>query len=274
MKSDSPSMTALGAASHRYYHQLFDGLPKILQDNVTQKLLDSGIVEYFKKNHSDWEDRYSLGLRSHILLRSRYSEDCLTESGIQQIVVLGAGFDTFAYRQPSATTSARIFEVDHPTTQRMKLERLRSGGVQIPRNLTLVPIDFEAQQLLDVLIDHGFDTTRPAFVSWLGVTMYLTEDAIDAVLKLVGKFAKGTQLVLPYTEPTSSSSRSMLLERVKEQGEPLISFFTPEEMERKLRTSGFSEVEVPSHEYLVSLFGGRTDGLTVPKRVGIVRATV
>jgi len=267
-------MTALGAASHRYYHQLFDGLPKILDDTVTAKLLDSGIVEYFKKNRSDWESPYSNGLRSHILLRSRYSEDCLKESGIHQIVILGAGFDTFAYRQPSATTSARIFEVDHPSTQKMKLERLRNGGVEIPENLTIVPIDFENQQLLNVLVDKGFDTTLPAFFSWLGVTMYLTEDAIDAVLQLIGKFAKGTQLVLTYSEPAGNTSRNTLLESVKKQGEPLVSFFTPEEMERKLRISGFSDVNVPSPEYLASIYEERSDGLAVPRRTGIMRATV
>ena len=274
MKSDKPSMTALGAASQRYYHLLFDGLPKILDDTVTPKLLDSGIVEYFKKNRSDWENPYSLGLRSHILLRSRYSEDCLVDSGIHQVVILGAGFDTFAYRQPPATSGAKIFEVDHPSTQKLKQERLRKGGVQIPHNLAFVPINFEKQQLLDVLMDHGFDTTLPAFFSWLGVTMYLTENAIDDVLRLVGKFAKGSQLVLTYSEPTTGSSRNTLLHSVKNQGEPLVSFFTPEEMERKLRSFGFSEITVPTPEYLAAIFEGRSDGLTVPRRVGIMRATV
>ena len=274
MESNKPSMTALGAASHRYFHQLFDGLPKILEDTVTPKLLDSGIVEYFRKSRADWESPFSLALRSHILLRSRYSEDCLIESGIHQVVILGAGFDTFAYRQPPSTASVHIFEVDHPSTQKMKQERLSAGGVQIPQNLTHVPIDFEKQELLDVLTDHGFDTTQAAFFSWLGVTMYLTEDAIDAVLQLVGKFAKGTQLVLTYTEPSESSSRNTLLDRVKEQGEPLVSFFTPEEIERKLREFGFSEVTVPSPAYLATLFDGRADGLTAPRRIGIMRATV
>ena len=120
-------------------------------------------------------------LRAFFVMRSRFAEDALAAAvseGVRQYVVLGAGFDTFAYRNPFP--ELRVFEVDHPDTQAIKRQRLADGGIEIPSSLTFVPIDFTTTKLDDALRAAGFDETKPGFFSWLGVVPYLERPAIDA----------------------------------------------------------------------------------------------
>jgi methyltransferase (TIGR00027 family) len=166
----------------RVLHQMFDDEPKILEHPIAVRLVDKQST-FFKLNQELLEHlpvATRLRFKSAFVIRSRYAEDCLAESlsnGVRQYVVLGAGLDTFAYRQPSWADSLRIFEVDHPATQRWKRRRLAEAGISVPRNVTLVPVDFEKISLAAGLTQAGLDFATPTFFSLLGVSQYLGEEA-------------------------------------------------------------------------------------------------
>src|SRR5262249_52440962 len=146
------------------------------------------------------DSTFNQRLRAFVVVRSRFAEDTLraaTDQGVRQYVVLGAGLDTFAYRNPRA--DVRVFEVDHPDTQAWKRDLLARTGIAIPEGVTHVPIDFQAQSLGEGLAAHGFRTDVPAFFSWLGVTMYLADAAVRSTLAWVAQAnAPGSGIVFDY----------------------------------------------------------------------------
>src|SRR5262249_22024613 len=151
--------------------------------------------------------------RSHVVLRSRVAEDRLADAvarGVRQYVVLGAGFDTFAYRQPDWASGLRIFEVDHPESQAAKFAALASAGVTVPRNVTFVPVDFERESLAHALSAARFDAARPAFVSWLGVMVYVDAAAAASVFRMVASLPASSEIVFtfaPRRDPSEGPSR-------------------------------------------------------------------
>src|SRR5450755_3917709 len=147
MDEERPSLTAEGAAVMRALHQAPSHDPKILSDPISVRLVDP--LSDFYKSRVDLLERLPvltrLRLEATFVMRSRYAEDCLAEAfdnGVRQYVLLGAGLDTFAYRQPSWAKSLRIFEVDHPTTQRWKRRRLAEARASVPLNVSFIPGDF------------------------------------------------------------------------------------------------------------------------------------
>jgi methyltransferase (TIGR00027 family) len=202
-----------------------------------------------------------------VCVRSRYAEDIVERqagTGAGQYVILGAGLDTFAYRRPAR--GLRVFEVDHPATQAWKQRRLTDLGVAIPGNLVFVSADFERQGLGPALEEAGFTFAEPAVFSWLGVTMYLTRDAIDQTLSAIARGAAGTWVVLTYNQPdrvlddhavrVTSAMRSI----AAGFGEPFVTLFTREEIDDVLRGHGFDQMEhVGRDEARARYFGGRHD---------------
>ncbi len=187
--------------------------------------------------------------RLFIAARSRFAEDALARavtSGTRQAVVLGAGFDTFALRNPYPGLT--VFEVDHPATQAWKRERLAEAAIALPATLRFVAIDFEREDLAEQLAANGFKPDAPAFFLWLGVVPYLTRAAISAVLRFVAT-QKGNEIAFDYGEPPQShpaEGRARALAfaaRVAELGEPILSYFEPEALHRELLAMGFSEIE-------------------------------
>ncbi len=139
-----------------------------------------------------------------VCVRSRYTEDIVAQEagrGVNQYVILGAGLDTFAYRRAGLSLNIPVFEVDHPATQSWKRRRLADLGVPVPENLVFAPVDFERQVLGTALEEAGFTFQYPAAFSWLGVTMYLTLDAIDLTLSTIAQGADETRVVLTYNQP-------------------------------------------------------------------------
>src|ERR1700691_1687992 len=170
------SRTAHRGGIRRAAHQLLDQ-PKVLDDPLALRIIGPEAAEALRSNPKE-HHAFSRAFRAFMAARSRYAEDelaCGVVHGVGQYVVLGAGLDTFAYRNPHA--GLRVFEVDHPATQEWKREQLRDTEITIPASLTFVPIDFERQTLADGLAQSGFDGAGPAFFSWLGVTPYLTREA-------------------------------------------------------------------------------------------------
>jgi methyltransferase (TIGR00027 family) len=220
-------------------------------------------------------------LRAHVLLRSRFAEDRLADAvrrGVRQYVLLGAGLDTFALRQPGWARSLRIVEIDQPATQGAKRTRLAELGIPVPPNVVLFPVDFEQTTLREALPAAGIDVTAPVFFSWLGVTMYLTEDAVDQVLRTVASLPRGTEIVLTFAtppDPLEEPARLSFAQRAAEVGEPWITFFTPEALEERLRSSGFTRVTFLTPELARErYFRQRSDGLEPPRRVSVVSAVV
>jgi methyltransferase (TIGR00027 family) len=190
-------------------------------------------------------------MRFFIAARTRFAEDTLDAAlatGVRQLVILGAGFDTFAYRR-SLGSEQRVFEVDHPATQAWKQQRLSDAIIPIPKSLIFAPIDFERQTLAAGLASAGFDRTKPALFTWLGVVPYLTEDVIWSTLVWLASLPIGTQVVFDYGNPPellppqARELHDAHAERVAELGEPWITFFETDIVRAKLQRVGFSEIE-------------------------------
>jgi methyltransferase (TIGR00027 family) len=217
--------------------------------------------------------------RLFMAARSRYAEDRLAASvaeGVAQYVVLGAGLDTFAYRNPFP--ALRVFEVDFPATQQWKRELLAEAAIGLPGSLTFVPLDFEHKTLAEGLAEAGFDLGAPAFFGWLGVVPYLTLDAFRSTLATIGRLPAGTAVSFDYAfRPETLSLKRRLVfnalsARVAAAGEPFRLFFAPEELEIELRNAGFNRIEQVDSDRLNELyFKDRADGLKLsPVRIGML----
>src|SRR5271163_808264 len=229
MPERNSSRTALGVASLRAVHQLLDGEPKILDDPIAARLLDASVIEEIHTIPARIHESMARGLRSHVVLRSRFAEERMAqavERGVRQCVILGAGFDTFAYRQPDWARDLRIYEVDHQATQEDKRRRLRSAGIPVPANLEFVAIDFERVSLYEGLLTSSLNFSEPAFFSCLGVLVYLTREAVDAVFQLVAGYPVGSEIVFTFSLPESALSgneaanRAALAGMASSLGEP------------------------------------------------------
>ncbi|HEX3666476.1 MAG TPA: class I SAM-dependent methyltransferase [Rhizomicrobium sp.] len=269
MEAFRPSRTAQGAAMHRAAHQLLDR-PVVFEDPLAIAVIGRKAALELK-NGSDWHGFAAPALRAFIVARSRYSEDAVADAltrGIAQYVLLGAGLDTYACR---TKTNIRIFEVDHPATQAWKRQRLAAAGIALPVNLAFAPLDFERETLETGLACAGFDFTRPAMVAWLGVTPYLTRDAIAATLQfLTSSLARRSELIFDYAEPpderdpVAKSRFAALAARVAEAGEPFRSFFTAAELHAALHDHGFREWSDLDTAALNTLYySARDDGLCI-----------
>ena len=191
MDNGQPSRTALFAAAARAAHLLVGGEPRILNDTVAIRLLGDQADALFSFHLTHGAHVVLAGMRVIVTARSRYAEDQSAEAvhrGIGQYVILG--LDSFAYRSP-LIDQVRVFEVDHPATQAWKRHQLAMAEIDEPDEVVYVPVDFRVDSLKERLTLAGFDPSREAFVSWLGVTQNLTQDSIDATLAVIGDFASG-----------------------------------------------------------------------------------
>ncbi len=251
----------------RAAHQLLDE-PRVFEDPLAVEISDGE-----SERPPDAQQPYARSLRAFIVVRSRYAEDQLAravERGIRQYVVLGAGLDTFAYRNPYRSTGLHVFEVDHPATQRWKRERLNEAYISVPEEMTFVPIDFERQSLEDVLLQAGFSQQEPAFFSWLGVTPYLSRLAFDATLEFIARMPAGSGVVFDYAversllSPLQQLALDALAARVARAGEPFQLFFSPATLANDLARLGFGNIEdLDCDRINARYFAGRSDGLAV-----------
>jgi methyltransferase (TIGR00027 family) len=275
MSERNPSRTALGTAYMRAAHQLLDASPRILEDSLAVTLLGPIAAQRINETAKDYCTPGRRALRAHVVLRSRFTEDRLAaarQRGVTQYVILGAGFDTFALRQPAWARELRILEVDHEATQVLKRARMAAEGLAMPENAHFATIDFEHESLREGLQRHSIKLDELTFFSWLGVTMYLNETAIDAVLQSVAAFPAGSEVVLTFAPPPNGAP-SLFDQRAASLGEPWISYFEPEMLDAKLRGAGFSAVEfLSSSEAQARYFRRRPQDFPVPARTNIVSA--
>ncbi len=274
MEPGQVSKTALGVAIRRAAHQLIDH-PPVLNDPIAVRLIGSEYPRHMERAMH----RVARDFRAFMAVRSRYTEDHLAAAvagGISQYVVLGAGLDTFAYRNPFA--SLRVFEVDFPATQEWKRTVLHKAEIAVPDGLTFVPMDFEHKSLAEGLTEAGFNADLPACFGWLGVVPYLTPEAFRATLATIAQLPAGTAVSFDYVlapETLTLVGRTAfdrLAGRVAAAGEPFRLFFTPDKLEAELRRAGFHRVEQRDSEQLNELyFKDRADGLKLSAvRLGVV----
>ncbi len=271
----APSRTAAGVAWLRAAHQIVDDPPRILDDPIAPRLLGGAGQRALVERRAELFEPGVLALRSHVLLRSRYSEDRLAAAasrGVDQFVILGAGLDTFAYRQPGWAAGMRIFEVDQPSSQAVKRDRLARAGIEVPSNVTYAAVDFESEDLMTGLVRCGVDPTRQVFISWLGVSMYLTGAAVAAVFRTIAAFPAATELVFTFAQPRRPGPS--LADRAAAVGEPWLSYFGPDELRDALTDAGFTAVDFLGGAAAARYFAGRTDSLAAPRRVSIAWARV
>jgi len=264
METGRASKTALGVAIRRAAHQLADK-PPVLDDPIALRLVGEGYPRLMERAmHPVGRD-----FRGFMAARSRYAEDQLANAvanGVRQYVILGAGLDTFAYRNPFP--ALRIFEVDFPATQVWKRSMLERAAIALPSNLVFLTVDFEHQTLAEGLAKGSLEMDKPAFFSWLGVVPYLTLDAFRATLRVVAQMPAGSAMSFDYAvapetlSPIGRIAFDRLSERVAAAGEPFRLFFTSEDLEAELRRVGFKRIEQVDSARLNELyFSNREDGL-------------
>ena len=252
-----PSQTALLTAAARALHRQ-EPPPWILDDTLALGLAGGDGMALAERVRTGLSPDEMLGFCRWVCVRARVAEDAVgraLESGVRQYVILGAGLDSFGYRRKDLMDRLRVFEVDHPASQAWKRRRLQEIGVAEPRGLVFAPVDFERQTLDDGLNAAGFRFAEPAIFSWMGVTMYLTREAISATLHAVARCAGGSRLVMTYNLPASLMtafdrhvSASVQNNVAIAASEPFISLFTPEEIEQLVERSGFVRVEHFGHD--------------------------
>jgi methyltransferase (TIGR00027 family) len=248
---------------------VLDQPPPVLNDPIAVPLLGRDFTYDAEKESS----RFARAFRAFMVARSRLAEDQLAAAaakGLTQYVVLGAGLDTFAYRNPNP--QVHVFEVDFPATQQWKRWLLAAGAIPIPANLTFVPLDFEHMTLANGLASAGFNPEVPAFFGWLGVVPYLSLPAFQSTLATIGRLPARSGVCFDFAlppealEPKYLPVFQVLAARVAAAGEPFRLFFTPEQLRQEFRAAGFTRVEIRTPGELNDMyFEGRADGLSMPR---------
>jgi len=246
--TSEPSRTALVAAAHRATHQLIEG-GSVFKDPLAVAISGFAPEELLKTAEEQPEQR---GLRFFIAARSAFAEAKFAEAvrhrHVQQLVILGAGLDTFACRNPLAD-EVTTFELDHPATQTWKLGRLKAAGITVPPSVDFVPVDLERTTLIEALSAGRFSFGKRSFFVWLGTVPYLTECSIQSILRTVGELPGGAEIVFDYAEPMGAAATPAedrfreLAARVAAAGEPFVSLLGPDRVEAIVRNAGFEKIE-------------------------------
>ncbi|MGI9341374.1 MAG: class I SAM-dependent methyltransferase, partial [Gammaproteobacteria bacterium] len=265
-------------------HQLFDDEPKLLEDPLAVTLLGDELAQQLRsarERHSSW---YMKKARTLAILRSRFTEERLRDAlarGVTQYVILGAGLDTSPYRPGHPGESLTTFEIDHPDTQRWKLDRLREAGVDVRDNLHHMTIDFERQSLLDGLVANGFDAAQPTFFSWLGVIYYLRPDVVADTFRQIASCAPGSGLVIDFVvsdddlSPDEQATVAKVEAFAASQGEPWLTRVSPAALQALLSEAGFGNVEYVSRDAATAMYlTGRTDDLSLDASIQLMSAIV
>jgi len=289
MEEKQVSVTALISAYIRSYHALH-ATPKIFDDYLAKELLTEGEhlhigqnlaagIHFFAPEHAASCTEQTTALAavmraistSILVSRARYTEDNLEvviKKGVQQYVILGAGLDTFAFRQPEMLKQLQVFEVDHPATQASKRHRLAGLGWKLEEELHFVPIDFMKEDLASTLKQSAYDSQKLSFYSWLGVTYYLTRDVVLETLQAITKIAPtGSTIIFDYLDneafdPEKTPIRvQRMQEAARRSGEPMKTGFNPSTLATDLEGIGLSLHEnLNPSEIQQRYFQGRSDG--------------
>jgi len=277
-----PSRTAFHVAACRAAHLRFDPPPHLLEDRIAERLIGEGAEELIA-SYGQGASWVLLENRLFMPFRARFAEDCVADAhraGVRQLVVLGAGLDSFAWRRPAGLAGLQVYEVDHPATQNWKRERLREIGLGVPDHLSFAACDFETTPIAAALARTGFRSAEPAIVTWMGVVYYLSQISVDRTLaELAALLAPGSAVVLDYQLPLDSLSRryrelaTRLNSYLAGVGEPQVSRHRPEELRQALLAAGFERAEIaPRDELERRYFAPLASAIPLAERFGIAVA--
>lgn len=303
MENAKASMTAMVSCFGRGYHSLYDE-PKVFDDFLARKFLTdeefsqiSGHMEngiqFFNSEHggefTDSKEALKWVVQNQIaptpLARARYCEDMLKNAvilGVEQYVILGAGMDTFAFRNIDMMKELEVFEIDHPATQELKISKIKMIDLEVPNKLHFVPVNFRTDDFFNIMLTTNFDRMKRSFFSWLGVTYYLSKEDIVQLLKsIVSISAKGSSIVFDYGDEhffdkdKSSKRVQHTVAMAAAAGEPMKSCFSYRELESILEESGLLIYEhLDSHEIDSMYFQDRTDYYHAFENTNFVLAVV
>jgi methyltransferase (TIGR00027 family) len=302
MEKNESSLTSLISAFGRAYHSKYD-TPKIFDDFIAKDLITQKEfgdirenmikgIQFF--NHEiaikfqDQPDEIlkwitQVQLSSTTLARAAYCENVLFHEivmGAEQYVILGAGLDTFCFRNPELNTRLEIFEVDYPSTQDFKRNRLANANYQIPDNLHFVSMDFTRDIILQILVDEGFKPNKKTFYSLLGVSYYLTKVEISNLInELFAEVPLGSSIVFDYADDNLFKEKGMsnrvqnMVQMASASGEPMKSCFTYDEIEKVLEGAGLLIYEHLSPNVINNqFFSDRLDYLTAFETIHYIHA--
>jgi methyltransferase (TIGR00027 family) len=297
----------LKVANVRAAHQILDN-PKILEDPLALRIVGAEAESRLRLSLARFQEPAERAFRAGVMVRNRYAEDELAQSikrGIRQYVILGAGLDTFAYRNPFPFL--RVFEVDHPATQAWKRSCLEKAAVPIPASVTYVSVDLERQMLTRALRESGFKSDELTFVSFIGVVRYLSWKTLMSVLtSIVSSTRKGSEVVFDCGSPPpllevlcgralpgrtegifDSSSFTSQLRRLRRWAYQRIvdwrfkkngfrpTYFDLDMLTRDLKRIGFADVELFGPEEMNERYcKDRTDGLRIQNQMYLVKARI
>jgi len=295
----------LNVANQRAAHQMFDN-PKIFEDPLTLRIVGVEAESRLRLSLAQLQKPEERAFRAGVMVRNRYAEDELARSiqrGVCQYVILGAGLDTFAYRNPFPLL--RVFEVDHPATQEWKRSCLEKAAIPIPASVTYVSVDLERQMLADALRQSGFKSDELTFISFIGVVRYLSREAFISVLtSIVSSMRAGSEVVFDFGPPPSlfqvlcgralpgrievifdSSSSPSRLQRLRELADEMIvnwrsknngfrpTYFDLESLTWDLKRIGFADVQLFGPKEMNARYcKNRTDGLRIRNQMHLVKA--
>jgi len=276
MKEKKRSKTTEGVAAARAYHLLYQD-PVVFEDPYAIQLTSHPWRTILKIRALNWLliralHHDILPLWAEFFGRARYAEEQLDkalERGIDQYVLLGAGLDSFALRKKDLVRKLKVFELDHPLSQKSKRDRLVKLNIDLPDNLEFVPVDFEKESVADALARSSYSNKKPAFFSWLGTIPYLTSEAVFSTFRSITSYAtRGSEIVLDYfipkelVEPSDVPLYEKIERMVARRGEPHTSSFDPRTFPQNVCELGFELVEhLPPTDQEERYFENRKDGL-------------
>jgi len=249
MDTGRPSRTANEVALYRAAHQLLDR-PLVFEDPLALTIMGRETETTMRGNPRGI--RCDASIRAFIAVRNRYAEDRLTEAverGVRQYVILGAGLDTYAYRNPHAAVGLRVFEVDHPVTQAWKRQRLDEVGIEIPGWLSFVQVDLANDTWMDSLRKSGFRSDLPAIFAMLGVAIFMPQHALKQIFNRVSSLPTRSGIAFDYgmTDSSLTESQRAVRETAARKaaaiGEPFVTFLDPPKLEADLRQMGFKHID-------------------------------
>lgn len=303
MTEKQAGLTATIMAYARAYHATHDS-PKIFDDFLAGSLFTpeehtqidrdwAGLLKYNDPELAATNPDQSTALARVVqtgsgpitLGRSRYSEDSLEEAigkGVRQYIILGAGFDTFAYRRPDLADRLQVFEVDHPATQALMRERVARQGWDHPANLHSIAIDFTQESLADTLRRSAYDPKQLSFFSWLGVSFYLTREVVFETLRgIVSIAARGSTICFDYLDadafdPEKAGKRIQQMRSMADYlKEPMKAGFDPPDLAADLDQLGLRlEENLDPAAIEARYYQGRSDLYHAAEHFHYARAVV
>lgn len=263
---EKPDNTAQRTALWRALHMEIDAKPFIFEDPWALRLAgpDAG-----------WQNRpdmkFTKPIRASIVGRARFVEDQVMQSlanGITQYVILGAGLDSFALRNPALQDQVQVFEIDQPDTLNWKREIILKHLKAIASNLRFVPVDFEKTTWWDALNEAKFDVTKPVVITCTGVTLYLSHQAIKEMLERMAGLAAGSVVIISFYAPVETLTgedkalMEMSLKGAAASGTPMVSFFDAAQVQQMASEAGLKNCQTYDTKDLITrYFTGRSDGL-------------